>query len=399
MRRRPSFRAPLLVIGLLHHLACAGHPPGERLDGAAEPGTSGSTGASDGATAVDARGGGTTGGAGAGGSGASAGGGGGDTGGSPGSADAGADAAGGAAAGGRGGAGGGSGGSGGMATGGAPGHADAGTDARTGGSGGGGGSVGSGGSGGSGGAGADILWRDSIQTVAAAPWGFDGLGVEHPIGSKVSSDAAGANLSRVANPLAGGGFALRHFATFDGGGSRSQAGIYGFANDVFSRQAKSNEGIWIAQEWFFPQAITAGGDIVPWINLWDWHSTNNGGDRWHTCPGLMLAEDGSMRVKWEWGTSPNPDTGLSSVALPVGQWVDVEMHYKWTTSKNVTLSLWINGALALEQSGVQTANFGHNTVDTYSKFYGSSNGGHAWSPPPSVRYTRNVRISNQRIWR
>src|SRR5438045_3836282 len=228
------------------------------------------------------------------------------------------------------------------------------------------------------GAAANILWQDSIQTSAVAPWGFSGLGVEHPIGQMSSTDAEGASLTRVANPLAGGGFALRHFATFDGGGSRSQAGIYGFVNDVFSRQAKSAEGIWVAQEWYFPRVLSAGGDPVPWMNLWDWHSTASGGDRWHTCPGLMLAEDGSMRVKWEWGTSPNPDSGLSSIAMPVGRWFEIEMHYKWTAARNATISLWIEGQLALEETGVQTANAGHDTVETYTKFYGSSNGGHAW---------------------
>jgi hypothetical protein len=239
--------------------------------------------------------------------------------------------------------------------------------------------------------------------VAAAPWGFDGMAVEHPIGTDVTpGDGSGANLSRVADPLGGVGFALRHFATLDDGGSRAQAGIYSFANPAFAAQAKSAAGIWVAQQWYFPQALTARGDDVPWLNLWDWHSTDDGGDnRWHTSPGLMLAEDGSMRVKWEWGGpagSLNPDSGLSSVALPVGRWVDVEMHYTWTTGRT-TLSLWIDGVLALEQSGVQTRASSHSVVETYMKFYGSSNGGAAWSPAPAVRYTRNVRFAAQRIGR
>jgi hypothetical protein len=249
---------------------------------------------------------------------------------------------------------------------------------------------------------ATILWRDEIQT-GGEPWGFDGIGVEHPIGTTVvPDDANGANLSRVPDPLSGAGFALRHFATFDTGGSRSQAGIYSFANAAFDAQAKSPEGVWVAQEWYFPEAIGAADDPVPWINLWDWHSTDaGGGNRWHTSPGLMLTEDGSMRVRWEWGgpaNAINPTSADSTIALPVGEWFDIEMHYVWTTG-TTTLSLWINGALALEQTGVQTRTDSHETVETYMKFYGSTQGGTPWSPTPSVRYTRNVRIAGERIWR
>jgi PKD repeat protein len=249
---------------------------------------------------------------------------------------------------------------------------------------------------------ADVLWRDSIQTAAAAPWGFSQIAVEHPIGTRVTpGDGSGANLSRVANPLPGGGFALRHFATFDNGGTRSQAGIYSFANPAFERQAKSPEGVWVAQEWYFPQAITARGDAVPWLNLWDWHSTASGGNRWHTAPGLMLAEDGSLRVRWEWGGPAgalNPTSAWSSIPLPVGEWFDIEMHYRWSAGRT-TLTLWINGVQALQQANVQTRAAAHDTVETYVKFYGSRNGGTPWSPTPTVKYTRNVRVAGQRIWR
>ncbi len=249
---------------------------------------------------------------------------------------------------------------------------------------------------------ATILWSDEIQT-GASPWGFDGLSVQHPIGTVVfPDDANGANLSRVADPLLGGGFALRHFATFDTGGSRSQAGIYSFANTAFGDQARSAEGVWVAQEWYFPAALGAGGDYLPWINLWDWHSTDpGGGNRWHTSPGLMLQEDGSMQVQWHWGgpaNSINPSSSVSTLALPVGEWFDIEMYYQWTTG-TTTISLWINGVLAIEQSGVQTRAPSHETVETYVKFYGSTQGGTAWSPTPSVRYTRNVRVAGERIWR
>jgi len=242
-----------------------------------------------------------------------------------------------------------------------------------------------------------ILWSDLIQDSGSVLWGFDGMAVERPIGTPVSpSDAAGANLSQVADPAGGGGLALRHFGTFDGAGARAQVGLWSFANPAFDAQAKSPEGVWVAQEWFFPEAIDAGGDDIPWINLWDWHSTTAGGaERWDTTPGLMLAEDGSMRVRFEWGATwmINPASESSTVSLPVGRWFDVEMHYTWTTS-TTTVSLWIDGELALEQSGVQTADVGHSVVEMYSKFYGSSQWGTPWSPTPSIRYTRNVRVSD-----
>jgi hypothetical protein len=260
-------------------------------------------------------------------------------------------------------------------------------------------------SGGSGmaGSGPQILWSDSIQT-GVSPWGLDGFGVEHPIGTEVTpSDANGANFSVVADPLGGDGFAIRHFATFDTGGSRSQGGLYGDVNTVFGDQAQAPEGIWVAQEWYFPEAISAAGDAYCWINLWDWHSIDTDrGNRWHTSPGLMLARDGSMRVVWEWGgpaNEINPTSETSSIPLPVGRWFDIEMHYVWSDTPTATLSLWIDGQLAIEQSGVQTRAASHQIVETYLKFYGSTQGRGPWVPTPSLKYTRNVRVAAERIWR
>ncbi len=262
--------------------------------------------------------------------------------------------------------------------------------------------TGGGGSGGTGGAAANILWTDEIQTTTSLPWGFDGAGVEHPIGTAVQpNDANGANLSRELDPAGGTGFAMRHFGLFDDDGARSQAGLWSFANAAFGQQAKSAEGVYVAQQWYFPKTYSAGQDPYPWLNLWDWHATEDGGtDRWHTSPGLMLAEDGSMLVRWEWGgeaNSINPTSSDSTIALPVGEWFDIEMYYRWATA-NVTLTLWINGEQALQQAGVQTCKTNHVNVEMYTKFYGSSNTGPAWSPTPIVRYTRNVRVSDQPIW-
>jgi hypothetical protein len=267
------------------------------------------------------------------------------------------------------------------------------------------GSGGAGAEGGTGvaGSGPEILWTDSIQS-GVQPWGLDGYGVEHPIGTEVTpDDANGANFSVVADPLGGDGSAIRHFATFDTGGSRSQGGLYGDVNTIFGNQAKRPEGIWMAQEWYFPEAIDAGGDAYCWINLWDWHSIDaDRGNRWHTSPGLMLARDGSMKVVWEWGgaaNSINPSSEYSTIALPVGRWFDIEMHYVWSDTPTATISLWIDGQLALEQNGVQTRADSHQVVETYLKFYGSTQGRGPWVPTPSLKYTRNVRVAAERIWR
>jgi hypothetical protein len=241
-------------------------------------------------------------------------------------------------------------------------------------------------------------WTDSIQTSTSGNFGFNQLTIEHPIGTAVSGNSD-VNLVRAPSPD-GNGYALKHTATFADGGSRSQAGIYSFANETFNQLAKSDSGVYIAQEWYFPQAMSAGNqvDTAPWVNLWDWHSVGpNGSDRWDTQPGLMLAEDGSMRVKWSWRQA-NQETAWSEIELPVGEWFDVEMHYVWT-SEGATVSFWINGELALEQHGVKTKGGSHTTIETYMKFYGSANSGPAWTPTPATKYTRNVRMSGERIWR
>jgi hypothetical protein len=250
-----------------------------------------------------------------------------------------------------------------------------------------------------------ILWRDDIQGTSAL-LGFDGFGVEHPIGDEVApADANGANLSRVVNPLPGGGHAMRHFGTFDAGGARAQAGIYGDVNAVFGDQARRPEGVWVAQEWYFPVAIGADDDPWCWLSVWDWHSIDAGtrGNRWHTSPGLLVARDGSMRLELVWGGPAydiNGDGVASTLSMPVGRWFDVEMHYEWVDAPTGSIQVWIDGQLALEQRNVQTRRSTHQVVETYMKFYGSTQGDHGpWVPTPTLKYTRNVRVAGERIWR
>lgn len=250
-----------------------------------------------------------------------------------------------------------------------------------------------------------ILWHDDIQAGTDPLMGFHGLGVEHPIGTRVPpADANGANLSRVPNPLPDGGYAMRQLGVLDPGGARSQTGIFGETHPAFGAQARRPEGVWVAQEWYFPEALRApsGGG---WLSVWDWHSADatTRDHRWHTAPGLMVAGDGSMRLQLVWGNGVmhdiNGDGPTSTLAMPVGRWFDIEMHYEWRDSRTATIQVWIDGQLALEQRNVQTRASSHGLVETYMKWYGSTFQGGAWSPDPALKYTRNVRVAGARIWR
>jgi hypothetical protein len=167
--------------------------------------------------------------------------------------------------------------------------------------------------------------------------------------------------------------------------------------------ALSGAPVYVAQEWYFPETMDAGGDGWAWLSLLDWHTTNDGGNRWDTSPGMMLKQDGSMRFQFAWGVAARQLNGhtsdWSNISMPVGEWFDVEMRWQFATSQTATVSVWINGELALEQVGVATAGQGHNVVEFYIKLYGSAEGLTLWSPVGITKYVRNVRISGERIWR
>jgi hypothetical protein len=242
-----------------------------------------------------------------------------------------------------------------------------------------------------------LVWTDSIQS-GESPWGFDMLETQRPIDVLVPpSDSNGANLSRVLDPLGGGGYAMRHYGRFDQGGARSQLSLW---SGPLADLATGGQAVYVAQEWYFPEPLYT--DSWGWLSLWDWHSTGPGwGDnRWHTSPAIMLVTDGSMRIELVWGGTAGEingqSGGVSSQGLPVGEWFDIEMRYQWTAG-TTTITVWVNGERFLQQSGVQTRVSGHQYVEMYTKFYGASDS--TWSPAPSVKYTRNVRISGERIWR
>jgi hypothetical protein len=47
---------------------------------------------------------------------------------------------------------------------------------------------------------------------------------------------------------------------------------------------------------------------------------------------------------------------------------------------------------------MKTAADSHQNVEIYIKLYRDDNGRTPWSPMPLIKYTRNVRISGERIW-
>ena len=245
---------------------------------------------------------------------------------------------------------------------------------------------------------------DSIQSDGNL-FGFDAIGTQHPIGTNVTpGDSNGANVSRVTDPLGGSGYAIRQYGVFDTGGARSQLALWSFRHEAFRDLALSGEPVYVAQEVYFPERIDADDSGWAWLSLLDWHTTLDGANRWHTSPGIMLKQDGTMRFQFAWGGGAagevnGPVSEWSTLGMPVGEWFDIEMRWQFATDQTATISVWINGELALEQVGVATAGEGHDVVEFYVKLYGSDQGRTPWSPVGITKYVRNVRVSGERIWR
>lgn len=238
----------------------------------------------------------------------------------------------------------------------------------------------------------NVIYRDTIQT-GVWPWSFDWTMLEHPIGTLVQASDAGANLSVVPDPAGGPGKAMKHLVVWPG---RAQAGVVSTTNPIFSAQAKSAAGLWIAFEMFIPVAMSAGGDPGSWLSIMDFHCVDaNGANRTHTSPGLMLARDGSMKFRYEWGPVSNPVSAYSDAPLPIGRWCEIEQYWKRSSAKDVTLQTWLDKVLVLTQTGVQTAQASNITtngsVEAHTKWYGAG----LWAP--GSRYTRNFRVGSGRL--
>ncbi|RLB40162.1 MAG: hypothetical protein DRH30_08835, partial [Deltaproteobacteria bacterium] len=61
---------------------------------------------------------------------------------------------------------------------------------------------------------------------------------------------------------------MRFYGALGTGGSRAQLSLWSFDNSAFGDLVTSGQPIYVAQEWYFPEAIDAGGDEWAWLNLW-----------------------------------------------------------------------------------------------------------------------------------
>jgi hypothetical protein len=214
------------------------------------------------------------------------------------------------------------------------------------------------------------------------------------------SDGVGANVTKVSNPIAGGGFAIRHYAELNGPaeGARAQVGIWFNDHDDFHNAMTSGNQVYIAQELYFPSQIVGQGNY-PWLSIMDIHTMHiSNSNRTHTNPGFIITPNwegppGPMYLTVSWGNGQQGDV-VANAPMPVGEWFDLEFSYRWTTSNNSTFQVWINGALVITQNNVQTANANQNRAELYMKLYGDDNSGSpGWSPDRTVIYRRNVRGS------
>ncbi len=248
----------------------------------------------------------------------------------------------------------------------------------------------------------ELFWASTEQTTGK-PWGFSDVVCEKPHDNRVScSDANGVNASKVANPIAGGGFAIRQYGELNGPGegARSEPGIHTQDFPVWEAATTSGTQFYLAQELYFPSDIVGTGEY-PWLSIMDFHSVNViGQNRYHTNPGFFIQNEldnppGNMYIGVAWAN--NNSGGVFSQPLPVGEWFDLEVSYRWTTSKNSTLQAWINGTLVYTENNVQTANSSQSVLEWYSKLYGDDNDDSGpdgnWAQDPTIFYRRNIRAS------
>jgi hypothetical protein len=202
--------------------------------------------------------------------------------------------------------------------------------------------------------------------------------------------------------VVGGGKVIRHYGDFDvAAGIRSQIGIW--FNDTTNNAdwhaaSSSGDQIYIAQEIYLPVSI--GGSGYCWLDIGGIQVTNNSGDnRYHTNPGLHVVGDGfggggANHLRLDWGNNPaGNDEVESATPFPTAEWFDLEYSWRWSTSTNVTLQAWLNGALIITITGAQTVSSSQTRAELYMNLYGEDNGG-SCSPRQMTMYRRNVRVSD-----
>ena len=242
---------------------------------------------------------------------------------------------------------------------------------------------------------ATVFFKDKIQT-ANEPWGFDEALTEYPVGSFLSAGARSdskANLSKVADPAGGSGYAIRQAVHANGpGGGRSELGVWtlGGTNASLRSHLRTGAPIFISMEVYLPAHTQPKvPDSTPWLAMYDIHPTAGG--VWRPGWSALWPEDGSDRLLV--GRKDTDDEKYSSVEMPIGEWFTLEI--EWSGGPSQTVRTWINGQLATTQNNVQTTPSGGMISDfeTYIKVYTEPQG-QPWAADPVIKYVRNYQITD-----
>ncbi len=247
----------------------------------------------------------------------------------------------------------------------------------------------------------EILWASTEQTQGV-PCNFSSACCEYAgngEGCGICSDANGTNVSRVTLaseglPAHGGDvYAIRQYVGNDDYDFyRSEIGAWTGGSPELLAHMRTGASTYFIMDMYIPEPIDWGGNF---LSLWDFHNSNGGafiGD--HTCPGIMLVNGSSMRLRSVYACDGDYENhGSTSYTLPYGEWFTLEIEYRYSSS-NGGVSVWINGNLVLTDSGRNTRpNPSGNTPQFYSKVYGAGQVP-AVSSAPFVVYRKNYRASD-----
>ena len=152
--------------------------------------------------------------------------------------------------------------------------------------------------------------------------------------------------------------------------------------------------IYVTQQMWIPDPMIseAGSEQYGYLSFGDFHSDGN-----HTCPGMMLDDDGDGTFEVAWGCGFNGDFhSENAYPMPTDEWFTLEQEWAWKTS-GVAIRYWINGDLAAEQLGAKTKNSGDSDPALYFKLYGTRYSSGLYSPNPVIYYRKNITITDERL--
>ena len=169
-------------------------------------------------------------------------------------------------------------------------------------------------------------------------------------------------------------------------------------NAYLQKQFEDQGSIFIFAEFLFEDVLT--GDGSAWLSILDVSPSTDAGapvfaDLW---PSLMVDPSGTMKLFLDWSAlrslgSTTPDSALSTMAVPIGEWVEVELEYVRSSGAGATdglLRVYINDVLALEQAGIETWRHGFPRFNAHLGMIGGSN----WSPSPTEYFFRQAAVTN-----